>query len=98
MRRVPAVVVDQPAESSGPVTDHRRGEEFGDHAGRDATRHQGGLAHQRRSRRAGKPQPRLPTALLARTQSDRATMAPSQRQSSLALRFLDHWRDRRHLL
>jgi len=32
MRRVPAVVVDQPAESSGPVTDHRRGEEFGDHA------------------------------------------------------------------
>ena len=39
MRRVPAVVVDQPAESSGPVTDQQRGEEFGDDAGRDATRH-----------------------------------------------------------
>ena len=38
MRRVQRSLSDQPAESSGPVTDQRRGEEFGDDAGRDATR------------------------------------------------------------
>jgi len=34
----------------------------------------------------------------AMAQPDRAAMAASQRQSPHALRFPDHWRDRRYLL
>jgi len=38
MKRVQRSLSDQPAESSGQVTDQRRGEEFGDDAGRNARR------------------------------------------------------------